>query len=59
MPWSASDAKRHKKGLSSEQSSKWAKIADSARAHYLGMGYSEKKADELAIRTANSRTKRK
>lgn len=46
MPWTKSDASRHKKGLSSVQSKAWAEIADKARA--------SGKSDAAAIRIANS-----
>lgn len=55
MPWSASDAHRHKHGLSASQSEKWATIANSA------LKYCEEKGngncEAYAIRVANSRTK--
>lgn len=48
MPWKASDADRHKKGLTPAQKSAWAKIANSALKEYNG--------DEgRAIRTANAK----
>ena len=47
MPWSAAGAKRHKKGLSSAQASKWAAIANAILS---------KTGDEAkAIRIASSK----
>lgn len=48
MPWSSSDAKKHKKGLSSAQSRKWAKIANAV--------LSDSGDEGKAIRIANSKT---
>lgn len=53
MPWTASDAKKHKKGLSSEQSKKWAKIANAALASCKKKGGND--CDAYAIRVANSK----
>lgn len=50
MPWTEKDVKRHKKGLSTSQKKKWARIANAVL---------DKSNDEvLAIKVANSRTKR-
>ena len=48
MPWSASDAHKHKKGLSPDEAEKWATIANSALGASGDEGY--------AIRVANSKT---
>lgn len=48
MPWSAGDAKKHKKGLSAAQSRKWSKVANSVLADSGDEG--------KAIRIANSKT---
>ena len=50
MPWSSSDASRHKSGLNKVQSRAWAEIADSVLS---------KSGDEgKAIRIANSKASR-
>lgn len=54
MPFDASDAKRHKKGLSESQRKKWARIADSVRRQCLDSGKDESECDAQAIRVANS-----
>jgi uncharacterized protein YdaT len=50
MPWSAGDAKKHKKGLSKTEAKKWAEIANAALKQYGDEG--------KAIRVANSRVGR-
>ncbi len=55
MPWTAADAKKHKKGLSASQSKKWAAVANGTLKSTGN--------DATAIRTANkavgkARTKR-
>jgi hypothetical protein len=56
MPWSASDAKTHKKGLTSTQATAWAKIANSALAECQKKGDSD--CEGRAIRTANAAVER-
>lgn len=51
MPWSAGDAKKHKKGLSKTEAKKWAEIANSI--------LKETGDEAKAIRIANSRVGRK
>ena len=58
MPFTASSAKKHKKGLSSSQAKKWSKIANSVRDNCLTAGGTEKHCDGQAIRAANSRAKK-
>jgi hypothetical protein len=53
MPWTAKDAKRFKKGLTSAQAAKWAKIANAALASCQARGGSD--CEGYAIRTANSK----
>lgn len=48
MPWSVGDVEKHKKGLSSEQKSRWSSVANSI--------LSETGDEASAIRIANSRT---
>lgn len=50
MPWRARDASKHIKGLTGNQASAWASIANSALKEYQDEG--------RAIRTANARVKR-
>ena len=47
MPWTAADAKKHKKGLTPAQAKKWATIANAVRK--------STGSDAEAIRTANAR----
>lgn len=53
MPWTAKDAKRFKKGLTSAQAAKWAKIANGALRSCQAKG--GKNCDASAIRIANSK----
>lgn len=53
MPWSAGDAKKHKKGLSKEQAKKWAKIANKVLKDCRDKG--GKDCEAKAIRVANSK----
>ena len=55
MPWSAGDAKKHKKGLSSAQAKKWAKIANKVLADCKKDGKSQSYCEGKAIRVANSK----
>lgn len=50
MPWTAADAKKHKKGLNSTQAKAWAEIANNALKEYGDEG--------RAIRTANAKATR-
>jgi len=54
MPWQTSDAKRHKKGLTSAQATKWAKIANGRLKACLAEGGSQKNCEGSAIRVANA-----
>lgn len=53
MPWTAKDAKRHKKGLSPSQAKEWAKVANSVLASCQKEG--GKDCEGKAIRVANSK----
>ena len=53
MPWTASDAKRFKKGLTSAQAAKWAKIANAALKACQAKG--GKNCEASAIKIANSK----
>jgi hypothetical protein len=53
MPWTAGDAKKHKKGLTPEQAAKWAKIANKVLADCKKSG--GKDCEGKAIRIANSK----
>lgn len=53
MPWSASDAKRHKKGLSSSQQGKWAKIANGVYRDCMKSKGDDKFCSGKAIRIAS------
>lgn len=55
MPWSASDADKHKKGLTPAQKKKWAKVANSVLKECLDDGGSQKTCEAKAIRIANSK----
>lgn len=55
MPWTASDAETHSKGLSPTQQAAWAKIANSALSECQGKGGSD--CEGYAIRVANSKAK--
>lgn len=49
MPWSVSDVDKHKKGLTSDQKSKWSSIANSV--------LSKTGNEASAVRIANSKTR--
>jgi FtsZ-binding cell division protein ZapB len=53
MPWTASDAKKHKKGLTPTQAKKWAKIANATLKSCQANGGSD--CEAVAIKTANSK----
>jgi hypothetical protein len=53
MPWSPSDAKRHKKGLSPKQARKWAHIANGVLRRCLADGGSVAACEASAVRQAN------
>ena len=55
MPWTASDAATHIKGLSDSQAAAWAKIANSALSECQGKGGSD--CEGYAIRVANAKAK--
>jgi cell division protein FtsB len=55
MPWSASDAKKHKKGLNKQQAQKWATIANSVLEQCLKNGGKQKACESKAIKVANSK----
>ncbi|GMQ92421.1 MAG: hypothetical protein BMS9Abin11_1750 [Gammaproteobacteria bacterium] len=57
MPFSAADAKKHKKGLSKAQASSWAKIANAILADCEEVGGAD--CDVKAIRIANSKVGKK
>jgi hypothetical protein len=52
MPWQASDAKRHKKGLTPKQARQWAAVANDALARCESAGESD--CEGRAIRQANA-----
>ena len=51
MPWTAKDAEKHHKGLSTQQKKQWASTANSVLASCKKKGGSD--CDAIAIRTAN------
>ena len=53
MPWTATDAKDYKKGLTEKQSKQWARIANSVLKKELKAGKLEKEAAASAIKQAN------
>src|SRR3990172_4206006 len=53
MPWKASDAKTHKKGLTKNQAKKWAAVANSALSKCLKDGGNQDECEASAIRQAN------
>lgn len=55
MPWSAEDAKKHKKGLTKKQAQQWAKIANSVLSQCLKNGGKQKSCEAKAIKVANSK----
>lgn len=55
MPWSAKDAKKHKKGLNEEQAKKWAKVANEVLRECKSKGGSQSECEAKAIRIANSK----
>lgn len=56
MPWTPSDAKRHKKGLSSKQARQWSAVANSVLQSCLSHGGSRTSCEARAVRAANSVT---
>lgn len=54
MPWVASDAERHNKGLSAKQKRQWAHVANSQLRSCLDKGKSREECEGQAIRAANS-----
>lgn len=58
MPWTKEDAKKHKKGLTKAQASKWAKIANGALKTCLSEGKGNKECEGRAIRIANAMSTR-
>jgi len=55
MPWSARDASKHKKGLTSKQKQDWAATANSVYRKCISDGKSVRFCEGKAIRVANSR----
>ena len=55
MPWTASDAATHIKGLNDSQAAAWAKIANTALSECQGKGGSD--CEGYAIRVANAKAK--
>ena len=53
MPWSSSEAVKHKKGLSPAQAAKWAKIANGILADCQSAKGSD--CEGKAVRIANSK----
>ena len=53
MPWTATDAKDHKKGLTEKQSKQWARIANSVLKRCMAKGGSEETCAASAIKQAN------
>lgn len=56
MPWTKEDATRHKKGLTPEQSRKWAKIANAVLRGCMKDVGDQKKCEAMAIRVANDKS---
>jgi hypothetical protein len=54
MPWTPSDAKRHKKNLSPKQARMWAHVANSALSTCLKRGRSRSHCEGVAVRSANA-----
>lgn len=55
MPFTAADAKRHKEGLTGEQESAWAKIANAVLKRCQGQGNSADFCEGKAVRVANAK----
>ena len=56
MPWTAKDASKHKKGLTSAQAKKWARVANGVLKTCRAEG--GKNCEARAIRIANSMMKK-
>src|SRR5215831_716495 len=54
MPWDASDADRHHKGLSAKQKRQWSKVANAMLQTCLDKGGSQETCEGQAIRAANA-----
>jgi len=54
MPWTARDAKQHKKDLTDEEAEIWAEIANNARESCMSKRHDEKRCDAYSIRVANA-----
>jgi len=54
MPWTAKDANKHKDGLTSAQSKKWARIANGVLRTCLAEGGKQNECEGKAIRIANT-----
>ena len=55
MPWSKEDATKHKKGLTPEQSKKWARIANAVLHGCMKDVGDSKKCEAMAIKVANEK----
>jgi len=55
MPWDKNSAKKHRKGMTDKEASKWASIANSVLKSCLSDGGSQKECEGKAIRVANSK----
>lgn len=55
MPWSVQDADKYKKGLTSSQKRKWAKIANSVLKGCMKDVGDTSKCDGMAIKIANEK----
>ena len=58
MPWSATDADSHIKGLTSSQKSAWASIANSSLKSCLAKRGNQSECEGYAVRVANAMAKR-
>jgi hypothetical protein len=58
MPWSASDAERHARGLSAHQRRVWARVANNALRTCLADGGGQEECEGRAIRQANAVARR-
>lgn len=56
MPFTPTDANRHKKGLSPTQKRQWSHVANSVLKRCIKAGGTVKSCDGRAVRAANPRT---
>lgn len=58
MPWKATDAHKHKDGLTGAQAVRWKNIANKVLADCLDAGGDQEECEGKAIRIANSQATR-